>query len=111
MEAKWEGLSVESLHKRYPQPEVVALMRLLDAESHATHVSGVGWVARENTVELKSILRTWFELNDQISPGEFKAITSLTRKRAIPFLEWCDDQRWTRRRGNLRLRGDKLISS
>jgi selenocysteine-specific elongation factor len=111
MEAKWEGLSVESLHKRYPQPEVVALMRLIDAESQATHVSGVGWVARENTVELKSILRTWFELNDQISPGEFKAITSLTRKRAIPFLEWCDDQRWTRRRGNLRMRGDKLTSS
>jgi selenocysteine-specific elongation factor len=111
LEANWEGITVASLHQRYPQPEVVALMRLLDSEGLVGLVDGVGWVARKNTDSLRSILTAWFEANDQITPGDFKEITALTRKRAIPFLEWCDDQRWTRRRGNLRIRGDKLTSS
>jgi hypothetical protein len=32
----------------------------------------------------------------------------LTRKFAIPMLEYCDKQRWTDRSGNQRSKGDNL---
>ncbi|MEQ1505544.1 MAG: SelB C-terminal domain-containing protein, partial [Myxococcota bacterium] len=39
-----------------------------------------------------------------LTPQEFKELTGLTRKGAIPLLEWLDKQRLTRRDGDRRVR-------
>ena len=106
-----EGISISDLHKQFPQAEVTALMKLLEASGETLLVADVGWVAATSVETLHKTLQDWFVDNEEITPGDFKEISSLTRRRAISFLEWCDQQRWTRRRGNLRMAGDKLISS
>jgi selenocysteine-specific elongation factor len=108
--SKWDGVSVGGLHKQFPQAEVTALMKLIESSGQIHLVSDVGWVSVANTAALQSLLQGWFSDNEEITPSDFKELTSLTRKRAIPFLEWSDQQRWTRRRGNLRMQGDKLFS-
>lgn len=38
-----------------------------------------------------------------LSPGRFKELTGLTRKNAIPLLEWLDAEKITRRQGDVRV--------
>jgi selenocysteine-specific elongation factor len=44
-----------------------------------------------------------FAIHEELSPAEFKQITGLSRKGAIPMLEWLDLQKITKRRGNARI--------
>ena len=39
----------------------------------------------------------------QLTPARFKELTGLSRKHAIPLLEWLDAQRVTRRAGEVRV--------
>jgi selenocysteine-specific elongation factor len=48
---------------------------------------------------------TWFADHDALEPSDFKEITGLSRRAAIPLLEWLDRTRLTRREGNLRVKG------
>ena len=104
------GISPKALHTAHPEPEVPALLRLIEAEHIASQVAGVGWVASEVLGELRSGLIAWFESNDMLTPGNFKELTGLTRKAAIPLLEWLDRNRWTRRVGDKRQRGTDLTA-
>ena len=44
--------------------------------------------------------------NETLSVSEFKVITGLTRKNAIPILEYLDKCNYTTRNGAERLKGD-----
>ena len=52
--------------------------------------------------QLKESLDLFFEQNTFITPASFKEITSLSRKYAIPLLEWLDQQGYTLRVGDKR---------
>jgi len=41
--------------------------------------------------------------------ADFKRMSGLTRKFAIPVLEYCDKQSWTVRDGNVRLKGNMAL--
>jgi len=38
-----------------------------------------------------------------MSPGDFKELSGLSRRGAIPLLEWLDEQRLTLRKGDVRV--------
>lgn len=46
----------------------------------------------------------FFKGNSELSPAAFKEITGLSRRTAIPLLEWLDANGITRREGNARVR-------
>jgi selenocysteine-specific elongation factor len=50
-----------------------------------------------------------FQSHTQLQTSEFKEITTLSRKFAIPLLEWLDEQSLTNRQENYRIKGDALF--
>jgi len=106
--AALEGVEPKDLHKKHPEPEVSGLMRLIEADGFARQIPGVGWVTSASSDGLIARLRAWFAEHDRLTPGDFKELTGLTRKRAIPMLEWLDKSRYTRRSGDARMAGTAL---
>ena len=47
-------------------------------------------------------------MNDKLSVPEFKEMISVTRKNAIPILEFCDKAKLTNRIENHRIAGNHL---
>lgn len=44
----------------------------------------------------------------EVRVGAFRDVTGSSRRTAVPFLEWCDTQRYTRRQGDTRTAGPRL---
>lgn len=107
-EAALSGVAPKKLHEAVPSPKVQALLRLLEAEGSLTEVTGIGWVDPAALTGLEASLGIWFGDNAELSPGDFKELTGLTRKAAIPLLEWLDRGKLTRRNGGVRVAGPKL---
>ncbi len=107
-EAGAGGISPRALHAAHPEPEVAALLKLVEDEGTARQIPGLGWVSERSLAELRRRLQAHFAAHDTLSPGAFKELTGLTRKGAIPLLEWLDAQKWTRRAGDLRAAGPAL---
>ncbi|MFT7522141.1 MAG: hypothetical protein ACI9MC_004293 [Kiritimatiellia bacterium] len=72
-----------------------------------TSVSKVGWILSDLLDELRVALRSRLD-EGPMGPPDFKALTGLSRKTAIPLLEWMDRAGWTRREGDGRVAGAKL---
>ena len=53
-------------------------------------------------------IRNYFNNNSTLSVSEFKEITNLSRKTAIPLLEYLDENEYTFRSGNDRIKGKAL---
>lgn len=103
-----DGLRPKALHEAHPEPEVAALLRVLDAGGRIRSIDKVGWVVPEAIEGLRAHVVTHFEGNDELATGAFKDLTGLTRRAAIPWLEWLDAQGWTRRDGDVRRAGPRL---
>jgi selenocysteine-specific elongation factor len=58
--------------------------------------------------ELEATVRGWFEANPKLTPPDLKTLCGgLTRKHAIPLLEWLDRAGVTRRQGDIRVPGPR----
>ena len=66
------------------------------------------WMHSENVDKLYLLNKNHFKSNNELDISSFKIYTGLTRKFAIPILEFCDKQGWTLRNGNLRIKGKNL---
>ena len=55
-------------------------------------------------------IKSWFDTNAELSVGNFKDLFGVTRKHAIPLLEYMDQARLTTRSGNARVRGPRLAA-
>ena len=58
--------------------------------------------------EIESKLRSYFAGHDLMSMGDFKDLTDLSRKFAVPLLEWFDRRGFTQRLGDNRKAGPHL---
>ena len=56
---------------------------------------------------LKRIVMEYFKKNSTLAVVDFKDLTGLTRKTAIPMLEYLDKHEYTKREGNIRIAGKK----
>jgi selenocysteine-specific elongation factor len=54
-------------------------------------------------------LKEWFQSQPTISVPEFKNLLGVTRKQAIPLLEYLDSNRYTSRQQNVRVPGTGLV--
>ena len=57
---------------------------------------------QQNLDELVGAVQAWFQTHPTLAATDFKALTGLSRKHAIPLLEWLDAQRVTLREGDHR---------
>ncbi|MFT4628246.1 MAG: selenocysteine-specific elongation factor [Myxococcota bacterium] len=103
-----EGLKPKDLHVAHKEPEVASLIRLMELRSEVEQVAGVGWMSSAVLDDLRGRVVAWFGDHEVMEPGDFKEITGLSRRAAIPLLEWLDRQRLTRREGNARVKGRAL---
>ena len=51
-------------------------------------------------------IRDYFVNNQEMTVADFKDLSGLTRKKAIPFLEYLDKNRFTKRKENIRQIGE-----
>jgi selenocysteine-specific elongation factor len=70
-----------------------------------------GWIHRDALGRALSILQTLFEGRPEIAVGDLKDALAITRKHAIPLLEYFDSNGWTVRRGNGRMAGPGLADA
>jgi len=80
------------------------LLSLLIDQGHATRV-GERVVSTAALSALSADIQRFFEGTDRLTPGDFKTLTGLSRRTAIPLLEWLDTQGVTRRDGDARITG------
>lgn len=88
--------------------DAIPLVHLLDGEGVLAQIAGLGWVRAEALAGLERQVREWFTTNGELTPQSFKELTGLTRKGAIPLLEWLDRRKLTRRDGDKRVPGPGL---
>ena len=79
-----------------------SLLQLVLDSGHA-HRVGERVLHAQILEDLKTAINDFFKHHDELSPSDFKTITGLSRRTAIPLLEWLDSARITRREGNSRV--------
>ena len=87
---------------------VLELLHVLKGQGKSIELSNGLWLSNPNFDKLKEKLNVYFSSRDSLSVSEFKSLTHLTRKTAIPFLEFLDKNRFTDREGNVRVKGEML---
>lgn len=108
-EAGLVGIVEWKLLEAFPQPDALAVLHTAEGTVHK--VSDLGWVSAEATETLRAGLVAWFDTHEEVlTPAGFRDAFDLTRKTAIPWLAWCDGQRWTRRDAEGRQRGEALTA-
>jgi selenocysteine-specific elongation factor len=81
------------------------LLHLLLSANTAVRI-GAHVVHRKGVDRMVQAVRDHLDSHGQLKPADFKALTQLSRKHAIPLLEWLDSQRITVRRGDARFAAD-----
>jgi selenocysteine-specific elongation factor len=82
------------------------IFKLLVAEGSLVKIKEDLYFLGEVMEELRARVRTWFETHDEISPGDFRDITTISRKNGVALLEHFDKEQITMRVGDKRvLRG------
>ncbi len=93
-----EGIdTIEEVH-----PDREALLFLMRERGELDQVGG-RWVAGSALDELILKVKAWFTVHEVLDPLGFKDLTGLTRRTAIPLLEWLDARGITRRKGDVRI--------
>lgn len=99
LEAEWKGNS--------PLAEILHL--LLD-EGAITAVGTTGYIHKDALKACRDKLESLFRSADEITVADFKDACGLSRKHAIPLLEWMDAVRITNRDQNVRRKGPDFAS-
>ena len=103
-------LTTVELSQKYNENDkrVLEVLHVLKGDKKVSEIENGIWMHNENIAKLRQTLIKHFSQNNEMEVTDFKNITALTRKFAIPMLEYCDKQGWTDRSGNQRYKGDNL---
>ncbi len=83
-------------------------LQLLKERGELVQLGEGGVIHRDALNECVKALRRLFESSEQIGVGDLKDALGLSRKHAIPILEYLDDTRVTIRAGNHRVKGPEF---
>ncbi len=97
-----EGSS--DLREAAPEPAYDALVYLLRERGEAEAIGDRLWSGAVLATLVERV-RGWFDTNATLDPACFKELTGLSRRTAIPLLEWLDARGTTKRVGDARIRG------
>jgi selenocysteine-specific elongation factor len=99
-------LSVSALESSWPGREPLAdAIALLRDRGRVIELGGDGVIHRDAVERCVDAMRSHFAGAEELSVGDLKGSLGLSRKHAIPLLEYFDAQRITQRRGNARVKG------
>ncbi|WP_031485513.1 selenocysteine-specific translation elongation factor [Maridesulfovibrio frigidus] len=82
--------------------EAASVYKLLQDEGLIVRVNDSLYFATSAIEKLKAILQGYFADNPELGPPDFKVLTNLSRKFAIPLLEYMDKEKFTMRVGDKR---------
>jgi selenocysteine-specific elongation factor len=102
------GLAVPSVDEvlarlKIDRARAKQIVQLLVREGALVRVTTDLMFHADSIRELRDRLRAWKAKSPRISVGEFKEMTGISRKYAIPLLEFLDRERVTRRDGDARV--------
>jgi len=84
------------------------LMHVLKNDNKVLEVLQGWWLPDEGFSTLLNQLKQWFDKHEKLSVADFKSITGLSRKTAIPLLEYLDKIQLSERSGDNRIPGEKF---
>ena len=105
-----EPISLKVLIQRsgFKPGRVNGMLHLLNDDNRSEKIGTDLWIAKKYRDEILKYVRGHFEKNKLLSVSNFKDIIGLTRKTAIPLLEYLDQSNYTQRDGNNRRIGSML---
>ena len=92
---------------RYNPKRVGDLMHVLIENGKAESLGDNLFMHIEHLEHLKKNINEYFKDEDSLNISDFKKLTGLTRKTAIPLLEYLDRKKYTIRSGDVRIMGEK----
>jgi len=106
----FEPISINLLveESELPNKKVLELLHVLKGQEKVIDIAEGLWSSRLKIEEMTKMVKQYFAKSDKLSVVQFKDITGLTRKSAIPLLEYFDSKKITMRDGNERLKGEML---
>lgn len=84
------------------------LLHVLKGRNLVIEISEGWWLSALRFDELLKNIHRLFETKNVLSVSDFKDLTGLSRKTAIPLLEYLDKIQLTERKGNDRIPGERL---
>ena len=90
----------------FKSKRVTDLIHVLSSKGDVENLGKNFWLQTSNLVKVINNVRKHFLLQKELKISDFKKITGLTRKTAIPLLEYLDMRKITIRNNNLRYKGD-----
>ncbi|MDP6500246.1 MAG: selenocysteine-specific translation elongation factor [Candidatus Marinimicrobia bacterium] len=107
MESGFIPVTTEELSKKLKtsHKDILEILHVLKSEDKVVEIKNDVWMHSENMAKLRKALQSHFDSQNEMNVADFKNMSGLTRKFAIPVLEYCDKQGWTERDGNVRLKG------
>jgi len=105
-EAKFEPPSLNDLEEEldFSRQSLQAYLKILLYENMVVRVGGELYLHHTVRDELQQLLKGHFESSDTLSVSDFKSLTGSSRKYVIPLLEYSDQQGWTIREGEVRIK-------
>lgn len=105
-----EPVSVDLLSEETNQSnkKILELLHIQKGDEEVKQISDKLWLQTNPLYEVLTLLRKHFANHEALSVVDFKDLTGLTRKTAIPLLEYLDKNNYTVRDGNNRLKGKEL---
>jgi len=88
--------------------KLVNLLHLLQEEGRAVRLPGEGYIEAGALGRIVEGVRGILEEKGSMSVGDLKDMTGLSRKYAVPILEYLDGEGYTVRRGDARVAGPRL---
>ena len=88
--------------------KALELLHILKKNDRVVEIEQGMWIHISLIDKLKNDLSKYFSTNKEMKVSDFKTITSTSRKSAIPLLEYCDDQSFTVRQGDYRIKGETV---
>jgi len=95
----------EALRDEIPGEDIEALLRLLAAEGRVVKVTTTVFYHRDVIDRIRRQVIETLDAEGELSVPAFKDLVGVTRKHAIPLLEFLDREGTTIRAGNVRRRG------
>ncbi len=103
-------LTTEELSKKLKtsHKDILEILHVLKSEDKVVEIENGVWMHSQNMAKLRQAMKDHFNTQSEMNVTDFKRMSGLTRKFAIPVLEYSDKQGWTERDGNVRLKGAEL---
>jgi len=102
-------LTKEIIERSGIQPKRAGdLIHLLFEQNKIENLGNNFWLKRDVLDTVIKQLKEYFMKKDLLAVSDFKDMTGLSRKTAIPLLEYLDKKQLTTRDGNVRLKGEAI---